>query len=42
MMTVIMLAYNERDTVERAVENFRMFHDVDISLIILDLSLIHI
>lgn len=36
MMTVIMLAYNERNTVERAVENFRMFHDVDISLIILD------
>lgn len=36
MITVIMLAYNERDMVERAVENFRMFHDVDISLIILD------
>lgn len=36
MLTVMMLAYNERKMVEMAVQSFRLFSDIDISLVVVD------
>ena len=36
MITVLMIAYNEIENVKMSVESFRLFCDVEISLVIVD------
>lgn len=36
MITVMLLAYNEQENIKRAIQSFRLFCDMDISLVVID------
>ena len=36
MITVIMLAYDELENIQKAIQSFRLFCNMDISLIVID------